>query len=72
MNEMEALASERKALANSVQRWRRSVVDLSERVKVTRGGSALRASLRDATAELDVAQGKLAAFDRNLLNSLSD
>lgn len=67
MEEAEALASERKALAREVVRLERSVRDLGNRVKVTRGASPLRNDLSEAAGYLRTARAKLASFDLDLM-----
>lgn len=67
MDEIEALASERKALAREVLRLERSVTELGGRLKVTRGGSALRDNLNEAALHLRIARAKLATFDLDLM-----
>ena len=68
MDEIEALASERKSLAREVLRLERSVTDLGNRLKVTRGVSAVRNDLSEAAVHLRIARAKLATFDLDLMS----
>lgn len=67
MDNIEALASERKALAREVLRLERSVVEFANRVKFTRGAWALRDNLSEATVQLRLARNKLKTFDQDLM-----